>query len=53
MDGADPEDEAGEVSPDAASPLLRKQYSINDNYCIINLVWVARSVDGVLNVQRH
>ena len=51
MEGADPEDEVGEVSPDAAPALLRTQHSINDNYCIVNPV--ARSVDCVLNVQKQ
>ena len=32
MDGADPEDEVGAVSPDAAPALLRKQHSTNDVY---------------------
>ena len=51
--GAHPEDEVGEVSPDAATALLRKQHSINDNYCIVKQVLVAWSVDGVPSVQRQ
>ena len=51
--GADPEDEVGEVSSDAAPTLLRKQHSINDNYCKVKPVPVARSVVGVPNVQRQ
>ena len=42
-----------EVSPDVAPALLRKQHSTNDNYCIVNVVPVARSMDCVLNVQRQ
>ena len=53
MVGADPEDEVGKVSPDAAPALLRKQHSINDNYCIVEPEPVARSVDTVLSVQRQ
>ena len=45
--------EAEEVSPDAAPTLLRKQHSSNDNYCIVNPVPVAWSVDSVLKVQRQ
>ena len=51
--GADPEDEVGKVSQDAAPALPRKQHSINDNYCIVKPVPVARSRDGVLSVQRQ
>ena len=45
--------EVGEVSPDAATALLRKQHSINDNYCILKPVPVAQSKDCVLSVQRQ
>ena len=36
-----------------APALLRKQHRTNDNYCVVNLVPVAQSVDCVLNVQRQ
>ena len=47
------EAEAEEVSPDAAPALLRIKGSINDNYCILSPVAVARPSKSVLNVERQ
>ena len=50
VDGANPEDEALEVSPDAAPTLLKRPHNINDNYCTVNPVPVSQSVDCVKSI---
>ena len=47
------EQEAEEVSPDAAPALLRIKGSINDNYCFLSPVAVARPSKSVSNVERQ
>ena len=47
------EAEAGEVSPDAVPALLGIRGSINDNYCVLSPVAVARPNKSVLNVERE
>ena len=39
--------------PGSSTRPPKETASINDNYCIVNPVPVARSVEGVLNVQRQ
>ena len=53
MGGADPEDEAEEVSPDKAPDPLKRPHNINDNYCIVNPVPVAQSVSCVKSVSNQ
>ena len=50
---AEQEAEAEEVSPDAAPALLRIKGSINDNYCFLSPVAVARPSKSVSNVERQ
>ena len=51
--GVDLEVEAGAVNQDAVLALPRSNLNINDNYCLTSPVLVARTVDGVLSVQRQ
>ena len=50
---AEQEVEAEEVSPDAAPALPRNKGSINDNYCVMCPVPMARPVLDVLSVERR
>ena len=50
---AEQEAEAEEVSPDAAPTLLRIKGSINDNYCFLSPVPVARPSKSVSNEERQ
>ena len=52
-DVVEQEAEAGEVNPDAVPALLGIQGSINDNYCVLSPVAVARPNRSVLNVERQ
>ena len=52
-DAVEQEAEAGEVSPDAVPTLLGIRGSINDNYCVLSPVTVARPNKSVLNVERQ